>query len=323
MSFLRASAAALLAIVGFFDAALAQSYPSQPLKLIVPFGAGGITDLLARLSGEHIKAVTGQPVIIENRPGAGGNTGLDAVAKASPDGYTIGLFGIANFAVNPHLYRSMPFEPLRDLVAVAPIAEAPQILIINAKVPASDLAAFSTYAKANPGKLNYSSAGIGTPLHLVADQIIRRAGIAVAHVPYRSGGLAVGDVVAGNTQMIVVATGLVIEHVRAGTLRVLATATSRRLPFLPDVPTLAEAGLAIDLTSNWFGIAAPARTPGEIVAALNAAIGSMAEDKGVLEKLERAYMLPMRMKPQEVAGLIASDGVKWQKIIKDAGVTAQ
>jgi tripartite-type tricarboxylate transporter receptor subunit TctC len=304
--------------------AAAQAWPNQQIRLIVPFAAGGVTDLLGRMAGDHIKTRTGHTVVVENRPGAGGNTGLDQVVKATPDGYTIGLSGSTIFGVNPHIYKQMPFDPLKDLVPVATIAEAPQILVVNArKVPAKTLQEFIAFARANPNKLSQGSAGTGTPNHLGADQIIRQAGLQIAHVPYRGGGPAVLDLVAGNVEMAVVAPGLVIEHVKAGTLTVLAATAPKRLPFLPDVPTTGEAGLATYETANWFGIVAPARTPPAVVVALNKLIGSMGEDKAVQERLARAYMLPMRMTPAQMTKMVEADAPKWAKVVRDAGIAPQ
>ena len=319
------AAVAALAVMASGETTLAQTptsaYPSQQIRLIVPFAAGGITDLLARMAGEHIKAKSGQAVIVENRPGAGGNTGLDQVAKAAPDGYTIGLAGSTIFGVNPHIFKQMPFDPIRDLVPVATIAEAPQILVVNAaRVPATNLKEFIAFAKANPGKLNHGSAGTGTPNHLGADQIIRAAGIDVAHVPYRGGGPAVADLVAGSVQAAVVAPGLVIEHVKAGTLRILAAAAPKRLPFLPDVPTTAEQGLATYSTANWFGIVAPAQTPAEVVTRLNALVTSMSGEPAIADRIAKTYMLPMRVTPAEFLAMVKADAPKWEKVVKDAGI---
>ena len=324
MPLMKVLGAAALALAALAGSAVAQTYPSQQVRLIVPFAAGGITDLLARMAGEHIKAKTGQTVIVENRPGAGGNTGLDQVVKSTPDGYTIGLAGSTIFGVNPHIYKQMPFDPLKDLIPVATIAEAPQILVVNAaKVPAKDLKEFIAYAKTNPGKLNHGSAGTGTPNHLGADQIMRAAGIDVAHVPYRGGGPAVADLIAGSVEVAVVAPGLVIEHVKIGTLRILAAAAPKRLPFLPDVPTTAESGLVTYDTANWFGIVAPARTPAAAVTELNRLVSSMAEEPAVLERIAKSYMLPMRVTPEAFLAMVKADAPKWEKVVKDAGIKAE
>ncbi len=318
---LKAIGVVCLGLIAFSGTAGAQSYPSQQIRLIVPFAAGGVTDLLARMAGEHVRAKTGQSVIVENRPGAGGNTGLDQVVKSTPDGYTIGLCGATVFGVNPHIFKQMPFDPMKDLVPVATIAEAPQILVVNAaKVPAGTLQEFIAFAKANPTKLNYGSAGTGTPNHLGADQIMRQAGITVAHVPYRGGGPAVADLVAGNVEVAVVATGLVIEHVKAGTLTVLAAVAPKRLPFLPDVPTTAEGGLPTYDTANWFGIVAPAKTPAAVVTELNRVFSSMADEKPVLDRIERAYMLPFRVTPEQFLAMVLADNPKWERVVKEAGI---
>ena len=318
---LRALVTAVLGLTAFAPCSLSADYPANQIRLIVPFAAGGVTDLLARMAGEHVKAKTGQSVIIENRPGAGGNTGLDQVVKSAPDGYTIGLCGSTIFGVNPHIYKQMPFDPMKDLVPVATIAEAPQILVVNAaKVPVGTLKEFIEYAKTVNTKLNYGSAGTGTPNHLGADQIMRQAGISIAHVPYRGGGPAVADLVAGNVEVAVIATGLVIEHVKAGTLKVLAAVAPKRLPFLPDVPTTAEAGLPTYDTANWFGIVAPAKTPGPVVNELNRVLSSMADEKAVLDRIERAYMLPMRLTPEQFAEIVRLDSPKWERVVKEAGI---
>lgn len=312
-------ATSLMTSLASTERARAQAYPSQQIRLIVPFAAGGITDLLARMAGEHIKQKSGQAVVVENRPGAGGNTGLDQVVKSTPDGYTIGLSGATIFGVNPHIFKQMPFNPMTDLVPVATIAEAPQILVVNVKkVPATTLKEFIAFART--ARLNQGSAGVGTPNHLGADQIARQAGIELAHVPYRGGGPAVADLVAGNVEVAVVAPGLVIEHVNAGTLRILAAAAPKRLPFLPDVPTTAESGLPTYDTANWFGIVAPANTPAAVVARLNELVSSMADEPAVTERIARAYMLPMKLSPEAMAAMVKADGPKWEKVVRDAGI---
>ena len=318
----RTLAAAVVALVAGAAPASAQApaYPSQPIKLIVPFAAGGVTDLVGRLAAEHVKAKTGQPVVVENRPGAGGNTGMHAVATASPDGHTIGLVSINTFAINPLMFKTMPYDPLKDLVAVAPIAEAPQILVIHASVPAKTLTEFIAYARANPGKLNSGTAGLGTSNHLGADQVFRQAGLTIPHVHYRGGGPAVTDLVAGAVQVECVAVGLVIEHIKVGTLRGIAAVAPRRLPFLPDMPTTAEAGLPAYDAANWFGIAAPAKTPKPVVDELNRLLSSMADDPEIAKRITGSYMLPMKMTADELAASIKADTPKWEKIVKDAGI---
>ncbi len=301
----------------------AQPYPNKPMRMIVPYAAGGVTDMLGRLAAEHIKNKTGQSVVVENRPGAGGNTGVAAVVTSPADGYTLGLVAVSNLNMNQFLYKSMPYDPIKDVVPIAAIGDAPQIMVINAKVPASDLKAFIAWARANPDKANYGSAGTGSTVHLAADQITRQAGMKVTHVSYRGAGPAVADLVGGNVQMMVVAAALVVEHAKAGTLRILASASAKRLPFLPDVPTTAEAGLPVYETANWFGLIAPKGTPAEIVDKLNGIVLSMATDADIKRRFDANYILPMPLSSAQFAKMVADDIPKWERIIKEAGITPE
>ena len=303
--------------------ATAQAYPTQQIRLIVPYAAGGVTDMLGRLAAEHIKARTGQSVVVENRPGAGGNTGAAAVATAPPDGYTLGHVSANNVNMNQFLFKSMPLDPAKDLVPVAVTGDAPQIMVLNAKVPAATLQEFIAYAKANPDKVNYGSAGTGSTVHLAAEQIIRQAGVTASHVSYRGAGPAVADLVGGNVQMMVVAAALVIEHAKAGSLRIVAAASPQRLPFLPEVPTTAEAGLPVYDTRNWFGLVAPRGTPKAIVDHLNGIVVSMSDDPEIGRRLAANYIVPMRLTADEFARMIEGDTPKWERIIKDVGIAAQ
>ena len=323
MSLLRPAATAAAVLLMTPAAALAQTYPSQPIRMIVPYAAGGVTDLLGRLAAEHIKAKTGQSVIVENRAGAGGNTGTAAVATAAPDGYTLGHITISNVNMNQFLYKSMPYDPLKDLVPVAATGDAPQIMVVNAKVPATNMKEFIAWVNANPEKANYGSAGTGSTVHLAAEQIARQAGIKVTHVSYRGAAPAVADLVGGNVQMMVVAAALVVEHAKAGTLRILAAASPRRLPLLPDVPTTAEAGLPVYETLNWFGVVAPKGTPKPIVDRLNAIVLSMADEPEIANRLAANYIIPMKLSAEQFGAMIAADTPKWQRIIKDAGIVPE
>jgi tripartite-type tricarboxylate transporter receptor subunit TctC len=261
----RSLAAALLLGLALTGAAAAETYPARPIRIIVSTSAGGITDLAARILGAHITAATGQPVVIDNRSGAGGNIAMEAVAKAAPDGYTLGVANTGNIVINPALYRHMPYDPLKDLVPVAPIGVVPLFLVVNGKVPARTLAEFIAYAKAVPDQLSYGSAGTGTTPHLAADAFIRRAGLNIVHVPYRGSAPATMDVISGNIPMTFVSMGPHIAFVRKGDLRVLAVATARRVPYLPDVPTFAEQGFPDFEATTWFALLAPRGTPAAIV----------------------------------------------------------
>ena len=315
-----AALAAVLPVLLTAGSAAAQTYPSQPIRIIVPYAAGGVTDMLGRLAAEHIKSATGQSTIVENRPGAGGNTGMAAVVTSPPDGYTLGHLTVSNVNMNQFLYKSMPYDPLKDVIPIAVTGDAPQILVINAKVPVASLKEFIDWAKANPDKANYGSAGTGSTVHLAAEQIARQAGMKVTHVSYRGAGPAVADLVSGNVQMMVVAAALVIEHARSGSLKVLASASPKRLPFLPEIPTTAEAGLPVYDTSNWFGLVAPKGTPKAIVDKLNEIVNAMADAPDIRKRLDANYILPMKLTPEQFATMVAADTPKWERIIKDAGI---
>ena len=314
-------AAIALPIAG--GAALSQTSPSQPITLIVPYAAGGVADLLGRLAAEHIKNRTGQSVVVENRAGAGGNTGLAAVAAATPDGATLGLAAVTNFLVNPYIYKSMPFDPMKDLIPVAPVAEGPQLLVVPSSLAVKTLAEFIAYAKANPDKMNYGSAGTGTPNHLSTDYFLRTAGIKAAHLPYRGAAPAVTDLLTGNLQMMVIAPAPLAGHVETGTLRALAAVAAKRLPAYPDVPTVAEQGLPPYDMANWYGLVAPAATPRPIVETLNALIVSMADQPDIARKFTELFMEPMRVPSDAFAHMIRTDAPKWEKITKDAGITPE
>lgn len=320
MRTMRRLMAAVLCTLSISASLAAQTYPSQPIRMIVPYAAGGVTDILGRLAAEHIKNKTGQPVVVENRAGAGGNTGLALIASAAPDGTLLGLAAVTNLLVNPFIYKSMPFDPMKDLVPVAPIAEGPQILVVPATLPVKSLAELIAYAKSNPEKMNYGSAGTGSPNHLSTDWLLRTAGIKAAHLPYRGAAPAVNDLITGALQMMVIAPAALAGHVESGKLRALATVASKRLAAFPDVPTVAEQGLPPYDMANWYGVVAPPGTPRPIVVALNALIGSMGEDQDIARKFTALFMVPMKVSPEAFVQSIKVDAPKWEKIVRDADI---
>jgi len=301
--------------------ALAQSYPVKPLKIIVSTSAGGVTDLAARILGTHLTAKSGQPVVIENRPGASGNIAMDAVAKAAPDGYTLGVANTGNIVINPYLMRHMPYDPLNDLVPVAAIGTVPLFLVMNADVPATTLAEFIAYAKAQPDKVSYASAGVGTTVDLAAHEFNRRSGLKLVFVPFRGTAPAVAAVLGGDVQVTFVSMGPHMEFVRQGKLRVLGAATATRAPYLPDVPTFAEQGFPGFETSTWFALFAPRATPKEIVDQLNGYVRDLARDAHAKKVLAANFVDPVVMTASEFADLVKADAVKWKRIVHDAGVT--
>lgn len=304
------------------DAALADTYPSRIVRIIVPTSAGGSTDLLGRMVANHIAAKTGGQVVVENRAGAGGNIGMDAVAKAAPDGYTLG-FANSGVTINPYLYKSMSFDARKDLAPIGPVGEAPQLLIVNAELPAKSLREFIALAKAQPGKFNYGSAGIGSTVHLAGDQFARIAGLEMTHVPYRGSSPAVTDLVRGSLQMISISLGPVAGFVASEKLRVLAAASKKRIRFLPDVPTSAEAGLPGYEMTTWFGLFAPAGTPQDIVDRLNAYLAEMLAEPASQKRLADNSIDMLQMSAPEFARFLQEDSARWEQVVRAAGLQAQ
>jgi tripartite-type tricarboxylate transporter receptor subunit TctC len=300
--------------------ASAQNYPANPIKLVVSTSAGGVTDLAARILGAHITAKTGQAVVIDNRAGASGNIAMDAVAKAAPDGYTLGVANTGNIAINPYLMRHMPYDPFTDLVPVAPIGTVPLFLVMNSNVPAGTLTEFIAYAKAQPDKVSYASAGIGTTPDLAAHDFNRRSGLQLVFVPFRGTAPAVAAVLGGDVQVTFVSMGPHIEFVRQGKLRILGAATRQRAAYVPDVPTFAEQGFPGFETTTWFALFAPRGTPKEIVDQLNGYVRELAEDADAKKRLAANFVDPAVMTAADFAELVKADAAKWERIVREAGV---
>ncbi|HEV2727948.1 MAG TPA: tripartite tricarboxylate transporter substrate binding protein, partial [Solirubrobacterales bacterium] len=273
--------AAASALVG--GRAFAQGYPTRPIRWIVPYPPGGTTDVLARLMGEWLSRHLGQQVVIDNRPGAGNNIGTDAVVKADPDGYTILLVNPAN-GINATLYKNLPFNFIRDIAPVAGITRVPNIMEINPDVPAQTVKEFIDYAKANPGKINMASSGLGTSVHLSGELFRAMTGVEWVHVPFRGAGPALTAMIAGQVHVLFDNLPSSIEHVKAGKLRGLAVTTAERSPALPDLPTVAETVPGYE-ASAWFGIGAPKATPPEVIDRLNKAVNEALKDPAMVQRL--------------------------------------
>jgi tripartite-type tricarboxylate transporter receptor subunit TctC len=297
----------------------AQTYPGKPIRVIVSTSPGGITDVTVRILGAHITARTGQPVVIDNRPGASGNIAMEAVARAAPDGYTLGFANTGNITINPFLFARMPFDPLSDLVPVGPIGTVPLFLVINGNLPAKTLAEFIAYAKANPDTVNYAGAGAGTTPDLAGREFMRRAGLKLVMVPFKGTTPATTAVVAGDTQATFISMGPHMDFVRSGALRVLAAATSRREPYMPDTPTFAELGFPGFETSTWFSLFAPRGTPAEIVDQLNLYTRTVHHDTESQRRLDANFVDPLIMTAAEFAALIRIDAAKWERIVRETG----
>jgi tripartite-type tricarboxylate transporter receptor subunit TctC len=301
----------------------AEDYPTKPIRLIIPTAAGGLMDVAARVLADSLDKSLGQRLVIENRSGSGGNIGAEAVAKAEPDGYTLGLMQIGNVAINPYVYPDMGFDPLTDMIPVAPVTSSAILVVANAKVPAKDLKELIALAKREPGKLSYGSAGNGTAPHLAGEMFKAAAGVDILHVPYRGAGPAVNDTIGGHVQMTFVGLGAVRAPVDAGMLKILAVAQSTRLKDAPQYPTSAEAGLPGYEFVTWFGVLAPKGTPVAIVDKLVKHIHAMQDDPEVQKKLATAGLEPLRETPEQFGARIRRDHERFRDIVKAANLKPQ
>lgn len=296
--------------------------PAKPIRMIVGFAAGGSTDVTARIIAQALTDRLGQPVVVENRGGAGGNIGADAVAKADPDGYTLLMATSSTFAANPNLYKSLPFDVRNDFAPITVTAFIPNLLVVNPSVPANNVADFIAYLKANPDKLNFASAGNGTSQHLSGELFNSLAGVRMTHIAYRGGAPAVSDLLGGQVQVIFAPLVEVIQQVRAEKLKALGITTAKRSPLLPEVPTILEAlpGYEVAL---WNGLLAPAKTPPEIIDRINRATIDALRSPEVKAKLAEQGSEPVGNTPAEFKAFIESELVKWRKLVEISGATVQ
>jgi tripartite-type tricarboxylate transporter receptor subunit TctC len=317
--FLGGLAALLFALAP--QLAAAQAWPNRPVKIVVPFAAGGATDVVARLLAQKLGEAWGQSVVVENRAGAGGNIGADVVAKSPGDGYTLLMTSGSIVTANPHMYKAMPFDAARDLVPITNVASGPQVIAVAANSPAKDLKDFIANAKANPKKVNFGSAGVGTQTHLAAENFAHSAGVDLTHVPYKGESAAITDLLGGQIQLATPNLGAAIGHIQAGRLRALAVTSRERSPQLPDVPAAAEVIPGFE-NAGWFGLMAPAGTPREVVERIqrdSAKILLSEEFKGSLAK---QGMAPVANTPAEFAAAIREESGRWARVIKERGLVA-
>jgi tripartite-type tricarboxylate transporter receptor subunit TctC len=299
--------------------ATAQEFPAKPIKLIVPFPAGGPNDIIARIVGQRVSELTKQPVLIDNRGGAGGALGTDAVAKAAPDGYTIGIVNLGALAINQSMEK-VPYETLKDLAPVTLVVTVPEMLVVASDVPAKNMSELVALAKAQPGKLNFASTGPGSLPHLAGELLKLTAQIDIAHVPYRGAAPAINDLLGQQVQMTFLDLPAILPHIRSGTLKPIALGTDARAPTAPDVPTTFELGMPALRIENWYGMVAPAATPPAIIAALNKITTSALADPNVKEKLAEQGLTTVGNSPEQFRDYIAAETAKWAKVIKDAGI---
>jgi tripartite-type tricarboxylate transporter receptor subunit TctC len=299
------------------------TYPDKPVRMIVPFAPGGATDVVARSLAARLSQIWNQPVVVENKPGAGGNIGADTVAKAPADGYTVLLASPAEIVINPHLFAHMPYDAARDLAPVTKIAAAPLVLVVNASVPVQTVAELIAYIKSQKGGVSYASSGTGGPQHLAAEQFRLMTGTNLVHVPYKGGAPAVNDLLSGQVPMFFAGLPPALPHVKAGKLRALAVTTSTRWPGLPDVPTVAESGLPGFNIENWQGIFVPAGTPPEIIDRLARDIATVAAEKDFAERLTAQGAAPATMSPAEFAMFVRSESAKYARLVKESGAKVE
>jgi tripartite-type tricarboxylate transporter receptor subunit TctC len=305
-------------------AAVAQPYPAKPIRLIVPYPPGGGTDFFARTVGAKMSENLGQQLIIENRPGAATIIGAEAAARSAPDGYTVLLGDTATYAVNPTLYRKLPYDPVKDFAPISLTGRFALLLVVNpAALDAGSMKALLELAKKSPGRIDYASPGPGSPHHLAMEMFKQRTGTNLAHVPYKGAGPAVQDLLGGRVPVMFLDVATAAPQIKGGKLKALAVASDKRIAAMPDVPTIAELGVPGFEAWAWQGLAAPAKTPAEVVAKLNAAFTKAINDPAVKQKIVEAGIDPLQGSPQQFADYVKSETAKWAKVIKDGNITVE
>lgn len=312
-SLLSASAALALAA-----GVAAQDYPAKPVRLVDPYAPGGSTSLVSRALAQKFQELTGQPMVVDYRPGAGSNIGSDLVAKAAPDGYTV-LLGTSSLVINPSLYRNMPFDPMKDLAPVCLLIRTPNVLAVHASLPVRTVQELLAYARARPGQLSYGSSGNGATNHLAMEQLKLQAGLDIVHVPYKGGSEAMTALLGGQTQLMFNPASSLAPQEKAGRLRMLAIASDKRVPGV-DLPTVDESGVPGFAASVWFGLFVPAATPAAVVSKLNADVNRALKDRQVRDLLEKAGMEVLGGTPEELLQLMRSDFTRWAGVVKSAQV---
>ncbi|AVS96648.1 tripartite tricarboxylate transporter substrate binding protein [Paracidovorax avenae] len=315
---LIAAAAACALLPGL---AAAQAFPSKPITIIVPFAAGGTTDILARIIAQGMGAELGQSVVVDNRAGAGGNIGGQVAARAPADGYTLFMGTVGTHAINAALYRKMPFDPVKDFAPLTRVANVPNLLVANPAQPFKTVQELIAYAKANPGKINFGSSGSGSSIHLSGELFKSMAKVDMQHVPYKGSASAVTDLLGNQIAIMFDNMPSAIQHVRSGKLRAIAVTTAKRSPELPDVPTIAESGVPGYEATSWFGMFAPAGTPAPVVAQLNATIVKVLSMPDIKKKLTEQGAEAAGETPAQFADFIQKESVKWGKVVRESGAS--
>jgi tripartite-type tricarboxylate transporter receptor subunit TctC len=310
--------AVLAALLGALPAA-AQDWPAKPIRIVVPFGAGSTPDIIMRLIGDRLQAKSKQTVVIENKPGASGNLGTDAVAKAAPDGTTVGISILGPLGLNTLLFAKMPYDPFKDLALVTRLTDQPSILAVNADVPVKNTAELIALLKREPGKYNFGSIGNGSLSHLAMEAIAQKSGAKLVHIPYASSPQAVTALIRGDVQMVCLPAISVVSQVQTGKIRMLAVTSAKRSPLLSDLPTLKEGGVDVEANA-WNGLIAPAKTPEAVVAAIAREVNAALRDPALVEKLRAQYMEPVGTSPAEFKAYLDAEMQRWTPVVRAAGV---
>jgi len=319
MKFSKRALFLLLAGVLAHTSVLAQSYPNRPIKLIVPFGPGGFTDVVARILGQKLGPAMNTSFVIENKPGAGSTIGMDLVAKSAPDGYTLGMISSTHM-ISPWIYKSVPYDPIKSFTPIGKLVDSAYVLAVNPKVPASNVRELVALAKSRPETIHFASSGNGSTQHLMGGLFVALSGAPMKHVPYRGSNLATTDLIAGVVESSFAGVTNVLPHLPTGKLRALAVTTAQRAPQLPEVPTLQEAGIAGYDASNWLALLAPVGTPREIVQRLNSEIVKLMALPDVQKALFDAGVQVSLSSPEALTKLMQEESAKWGKVVKDAGI---
>jgi tripartite-type tricarboxylate transporter receptor subunit TctC len=311
-----------LVLALFASLSFGQPYPSRPIRLIVPFPPGGSNDIVARMAATQLGERLGQPVVIDNRGGAGGVLGTDLAAKSPPDGYTLLLISVA-YAFGPALYKNLPYDPERAFAPVGILGSGAAALTVHPSLPVNTVQELIALAKAKPGTLNYASAGVGSLQHLACALFMIQAGIDVVHVPYKGGGPAMADVIAGQAQIVMPSLIQVVPHIKSGRLRVLGTSGTRRSAVLPEVPTISESGVPGYEAHNWWGILAPAGTPAPVIEKLHRDLTSVLSSRETEKRFETEGAEVVRMTPAEFGRFISAELAKWSRVAREVGIKAE
>jgi len=314
-----AALAAVIAIGAIAPVAAQGAYPTKPVRLVVPFPAGGTTDILARAVAQKLSETWGQQVIVDNRPGAGGNIGSELVAKAPPDGYTLLMGTVGTHAINPSLYAKMPYDHVKDFTPVILVAGVPNVLVVNPSLPVSSVQDLIAYGKANPNELNFAASGNGTSIHLSGELFRTMTGVQMTHVPYKGSAPALTDLIGGQVQLMFDNLPSSLQFIKAGKLRALAVTSTERSSALPELPTLAESGLPGFEASSWFGVLAPAGTPNDIVTKVNGAIAAWLASPDAREKLAAQGAIAAGGPSDAFVKHIGNESAKWEKVVKASG----